>query len=89
MYTLMSRCKKAGQKRSIKIGNRSFEDVTKFKYLETTLTEQNWMNEEIKERTKFGECLLPFGPESSRLLSRYIKDKYIKKHNSASSFVWV
>jgi Leucine-rich repeat (LRR) protein len=54
--------------------------VTKFKYLGTTLTEQNWMNEEIKERTKFGECLLPFGPVSSRLLSRNTKDKYIKKN---------
>jgi coproporphyrinogen III oxidase-like Fe-S oxidoreductase len=26
-YVLMSRCKKAGQKHSIKIANRSFEDV--------------------------------------------------------------
>jgi hypothetical protein len=35
-YMLMSR-KKAGQKHSIKIANRSFEGVAKFKYLGTTL----------------------------------------------------
>jgi hypothetical protein len=33
----MSR-KKAGQRQSIKIANRSFEGVTKFKYLGTILT---------------------------------------------------
>jgi hypothetical protein len=32
-YMLMSRCKKAGQKHSIKISNRSFEGVAKFKYI--------------------------------------------------------
>jgi hypothetical protein len=36
---LVSRCQKAGQKQSIKIGNMSFESVGKFKYLRTTLTE--------------------------------------------------
>jgi coproporphyrinogen III oxidase-like Fe-S oxidoreductase len=30
-YMLMLHCKKAGQKHSIKIANRSFEDVAKFK----------------------------------------------------------
>jgi hypothetical protein len=36
-YMLMSRCQKAGQGQSIKIGNRSFESVAKFKYLGTAL----------------------------------------------------
>jgi hypothetical protein len=45
-YMLMSR-KKAGQKHSIRIMNRSFEGVAKFKYLVTTLTDQNCMQEEI------------------------------------------
>jgi hypothetical protein len=40
-YMLMSRSQKIGQKQSIKIVKRSFEDVAKFKYLETTLTDQN------------------------------------------------
>jgi hypothetical protein len=63
-YMLMSR-KKAGQGQSIKIANRSFEGVEKFKYMGTTLTEQNCMQEEIKRRLNSGECLLLFGPESS------------------------
>jgi hypothetical protein len=46
-YMLMSRNQKIGQKYSINIANRSFEDVAKFKYLGTTLTEQNWTQEEI------------------------------------------
>jgi hypothetical protein len=41
---LMSRCKKAGQKHSIKIGNRSSEDVVQFKYLGSSLANQNCMN---------------------------------------------
>jgi hypothetical protein len=45
---LMSRCQNAGQKHSIKIANRSFEGVAKFKYLVTTRTGQNCMQEEIK-----------------------------------------
>jgi hypothetical protein len=36
-YMLASRCQKAGQRQSIKIANRSIEDVAKFKYLGTTL----------------------------------------------------
>jgi hypothetical protein len=39
-YMLMSH-KKAEQKHSIKIANRSFEGVAKFKYLGTTLKNQN------------------------------------------------
>jgi hypothetical protein len=58
----MSHSQKIGQKHSIKIANRSYEDVAKFKYLGTTLTDQNCMHE---EQTKFRECLLPFGSESS------------------------
>jgi hypothetical protein len=44
-YMLMSCCQKAGQKHRIKIGNRSFESVAKFKYLGTTLTDQNCIHE--------------------------------------------
>jgi hypothetical protein len=33
-YMLMSRSQKIGQKHSIKIANRSFEDVAKFRYSE-------------------------------------------------------
>jgi hypothetical protein len=55
-YTLMSRSQKVGQKRSIKIANRFFEYVAKFKYLGTTLTDQNHMHEEIKSRLNSGNA---------------------------------
>jgi hypothetical protein len=56
-YMLMSH-KKAGQKHSIKIANTSmsFEGVAKFKYLGTTLTDQNYMQEEIKNRLNLGNA---------------------------------
>jgi hypothetical protein len=44
-YMLVSRCKKAGQRHSIKIANWSFKDVTKFIYLGTTLTDENCIHE--------------------------------------------
>jgi hypothetical protein len=40
-YMLMSCYENVGQKQSIKIANKSFEDVAKFKYPVTTLTDQN------------------------------------------------
>jgi hypothetical protein len=46
-YMLMSR-KKAGQKHGINIANRSFEGVAKFKYLGTTLTDQNCMEKRLR-----------------------------------------
>jgi hypothetical protein len=46
----MSRNQNTGQKHSIKIVNRSFEDMAKFKYLGKTLTDQNCMQEEIMSR---------------------------------------
>jgi hypothetical protein len=50
----MSRCKKAGQKHSIKAANTSFEGVEKFKYLGTTTTDQNCMNKELKITPNLG-----------------------------------
>jgi site-specific recombinase len=73
-------CKKAGQEHSIMIANRSFEGVTKFRYLGTTLTDQNYMQEEIKSRLNSWigcnhsvQSLL-----SSCLLSRNVKFKIYK-----------
>jgi hypothetical protein len=40
-YMLVSRDQNAGQNREIKIGNRLFENVSQFKYLGTTVTNQN------------------------------------------------
>jgi hypothetical protein len=47
---LLSRHQNVGQNRDIKIANRSFEDVSQFRYLETTVTNQNLIQEEIKRR---------------------------------------
>jgi hypothetical protein len=47
-YMLMSRSQKTGQKRSIKIANRSFEDVAEFRYLGTTLTDPNCLDFPVK-----------------------------------------
>jgi hypothetical protein len=52
----MSHSRKIGQKHSIKIANRSFEDVAKFKYLGTKLTDQNCIHEEIKSRINSGNA---------------------------------
>jgi hypothetical protein len=89
-YMLMAR-KKAGQKHRIKIVDRSLEGVTKFKYLGTTLTDQNCMQEEIKSRLNSGNACYHSVQNllSSCLLSRNIKVKIYETINSASCFVWV
>ena len=51
-YLVMSRYQNAGRIRSMKSDNRSFERVEVFKYLGTTLTNQNSIREEIKSRLK-------------------------------------
>jgi hypothetical protein len=55
-YRLISHSQKIGQKHSIKIVNRSFEDVAKFRYLGKTLTYQNHMHEEVKSRLNSGNA---------------------------------
>jgi hypothetical protein len=53
---VMSRDQKAGQIHSMKIDNISFERVEEFKYLGTTLTNQNPIQEEIKIGLKSGNA---------------------------------
>jgi hypothetical protein len=55
-YILVSRCQKAGQSQSIKIGNRSFESMANFKYLGTTITNHNCVHEEIKSTLNSGNA---------------------------------
>jgi hypothetical protein len=77
---LVSRCQKAGQRQSIKVGNRSFESVAKFKYLGTTLKDQNCFHEEIKSRLNSGNACYHLVESllSSCLLSRNVKVKIYK-----------
>jgi hypothetical protein len=49
-YMLLSRHQNVSQNRDIKITNRSFENVSQFKYLGTAVTNQNLIQEEIKRR---------------------------------------
>jgi hypothetical protein len=55
-YMVMSPEQPAEQNHNIKIGNKSFEKVGQFKYLETTLTNQNSIYEETKSRLKSGNA---------------------------------
>jgi hypothetical protein len=43
-------------KQSIKMAKRAFENVSHFKYLRTTVTNQNWIQEEIKRRLNSGNA---------------------------------
>jgi hypothetical protein len=49
-YMLLSRHQNVGQNRDIKTANKLFENVSRFRYLGTTLTNQNLIQEEIKRR---------------------------------------
>jgi len=51
-YMVMSRDRNAGRGHSVKINNSSIERVEGFKYLGTTITDQNSIQEEIKSRLK-------------------------------------
>jgi hypothetical protein len=55
---VMSRDQNAGQNHNTKIGNKSFESVERFKYLGTTLTNRNSIQEEIKSRLKSGMLVI-------------------------------
>jgi hypothetical protein len=60
---VMSGDQNAGRSHNIKIDTSAFERVEQLKYLGTTLTNQNSIQEKIKSR-QVGECLLSFGAES-------------------------
>jgi hypothetical protein len=76
-YILILRYQKAGQKYSINMANRTFENVAKVKYLGKIPADQNCIQSVIKIRLNSGnscyhsvQSLLP-----SRLQSRNVKVK--------------
>jgi hypothetical protein len=90
-YVVMSRDQNAGRTRSMKTDNSSFERVDEFKYLETTLTNQNSIQEEIKSRMQPGNACYHSvqNLSSSSLLSTNFRLRYIQNYNFACCFVWV
>jgi hypothetical protein len=79
-YMLLSRHQNAGQNHDTKIAIRSFENVAQFKYLGTTITNQNFIQEEIKSRVDSGNACYHsvWNLLSSHLLSKNIKIRICK-----------
>jgi len=76
-YMVMSRDLNAGRSHSVRIDNSTFKRVEEFRYLGTTLTNQNSIPEEIKIRLKSGNACYHSVQNllSSRLLSKNLKIK--------------
>jgi hypothetical protein len=55
-YMIMSRHPNSGQNQNIRIADESFESVVPFKYLGTTLTNQNDIHDEIRSRLNSGNA---------------------------------
>jgi len=74
---VIPRVQNSGRSHSIKIDNSSFERMEAFKYLETTLTSRNFIQEEIKSRLKPGNAYYHSVQNflSSSLLSKNLKIK--------------
>jgi uncharacterized membrane protein len=79
-YMIMSRHPNSGQNQNIRIANESFENVATFKYLGTTLTDQNDIHGEIKSRLNSGNACYYSVQNilSSRLISKNLKIKIYK-----------
>jgi len=72
---VVPRDQNAGRSHNINIYNSSFERAEELKYLGTTLTNQNSIQEEIKSRLKSGKACyhLEHNLLSASLLSKHIK----------------
>jgi hypothetical protein len=79
-YMIMSCHPNSGQNPNIRTDNEYFENVAKFKYLGTTLTNQNDIHDEIKSRLNSGNACYHSVQNllSSRLISRNLKIKIYK-----------
>jgi len=77
---VMSRDQNAGQNQSVRIDNVTFERVEEFKYLGTTLTNQNSIPEDIKSRLRSGNACIHSVQNilSSRLLCKNLNFKIYK-----------
>ena len=76
-YMVMSRERGVGLSHTMKVDNSSTESVEEFRYLGTTLTNENSIQEEIKSRLKLGNACYHSVQNllSSSLLSKNLKIK--------------
>jgi hypothetical protein len=79
-YMIMSRYPNPGHNQNIRIANESFEKMAKFKYLGTTLTNQNGIHDELKSRLNSGNACYYSVQNilSSRLISKNLNIKIYK-----------
>jgi hypothetical protein len=79
-YTIMSRHPNSRRNQNIWIANESFENLAKFKYLGTKMTNQNDIQDEIKNRLNSGiACYYSVqNLLSSRIISKSLKIKIYK-----------
>ena len=77
-YMVMSRDQNSGRSYNMKINTSSFERAEQFKYLGTTLTDQDSIEEEIKGKLKSGNACYYSVQNllSSSLLSKNVKIRY-------------
>jgi hypothetical protein len=87
----MSRHQNVGRYYNVLVANESFENVAKFRYLRATITNQNYIHEEIKGSLNSGNAcyhsvqnLLP-----SRLLFKNLKIKIHRTIDFSYCFVWI
>jgi hypothetical protein len=79
-YMLLSHHQNVDQNRDIKIANRSFENVSQFRYLGTTVTNQNLIQGDIKRRLNSGNACYHSVQSLlfSRLLSKHLEIRIYK-----------
>jgi hypothetical protein len=79
-YMMLSRQQNVAQNQNIKIANEPFENVSRFKYLGTTVTNQDLIHEKIKRRLNSGNACYHSAQNLlfSRLLSKNLKIRIYK-----------